>query len=443
MNRWFVALLIVLLIAGCAALSDHYKGRRALERQNYNEAIIYLNKAIITSPLNPAIFTDLGIAYFKKGDMEKASENFTRAKSTDPLYGKAYLWQGLVYENQDNIPKAISEYNEYYKQSPLSIMGFKLKARIGVLMREQIHREIQAAIQQEQSLAVDSIPENTIAVSYFANITGSEEFDVLRKGLADMIITDLSQVNSLKVLERTRMQALMDELNLGESGAIDQSTAPRAGRLLGARRMVNGALATPQTDTFRMDALATDIVVNQTDAQVYVTGNQNRFFLMEKDLVFDILDDLNIFLTQEERDAIQKLPTESFLAFLAYCRGLDYEDRGMYREAADAYKEAVKIDPNFAKANTKLKVAEAISEDPMIGNIQDTIGLEMAFADTELMASADTESGDGLSSGSRLNVMDNNTDNEFGILPEEVAEPVPSVQPPERENAIMQITVEW
>jgi len=441
MNKWFAALLIVLLVAGCAAFSDHHKGRRALKRQNYNEAIIHLNKAMLTSPLNPGIFTDLGIAYFKKGDLEKAGENFMRAKATDPLYGKAYLWQGLVYENQDNIPKAISEYNEYYQQSPLTIMGFKLKARIGVLMREQIRREVQAAIQREQTLDVDSIPENTIAVSYFANVTGSEEFDVLRKGLADMMITDLSQVNSLKVLERTRMQALMDELKLGESGIIDQSTAPRAGRLLGARRMVNGALATPQADTFRMDALATDIVVNQTDAQADVTGDQNRFFLMEKELVFGILDDLNVFLTQEEQDAIRKQPTESFLAFLAYCRGLDYEDRGMYREAAGAYQEAVEIDPNYAKANGKLKEVEAISEAPMIGNIQDTAGLEMAIADTEMMASADA--GDGLSSGSRLNVIDNNTDNDFGVLPEEIAEPVPPTQPPERENAIMQITVEW
>ncbi len=108
MSKWFSALLIVLLITGCAVFSDHHKGRRALDRQNYNEAIIYLNKAVMTSALNPSIFTDLGIAHFKNGDLDKASENFGRAKSADPLYGKAYLWQGIVYEKQDDIPKAIS-----------------------------------------------------------------------------------------------------------------------------------------------------------------------------------------------------------------------------------------------------------------------------------------------------------------------------------------------
>jgi len=301
-------------------------------------------------------------------------------------------------------------------------------------MREQIRREVQAAIQQEESLTVDKIPENTIAVSYFANVTGSEEFDVLRKGLADMIITDLSQVNALKVLERTRMQALIDELKLGESGLIDKSTAPRAGRLLGARRMVNGALATPQMDTFRIDALATDIVINQTDAQADVTGARNRFFLMEKELVFGILDDLDVTLTQEERDAIQKLPTESFLAFLAYCRGLDYEDRGMYREAAEAYQEAVKIDPNFSKAKKKSEETEVIVETPMIGNIQDTFWLEQAIIDGSTVGGYT-----GPDTRDRLTMMDPDP----GIPLEEVPPSTPDVIPQEREYGTMQITVEW
>lgn len=434
MSKWLSVLLIVLLITGCAVFSDHHKGRRALDRQNYNEAIIYLNKAVMTSALNPRIFTDLGIAHFRNGDLGKASENFARAKSADPLYGKAYLWQGIVYEERDDIPKAISEYGEYCRQSPLSLMGFKLKARIGVLMREQIRREVRAAIQQEESLTVDKIPENTIAVSYFANVTGSEEFDVLRKGLADMIITDLSQVNDLKVLERTRIQALVDELKLGESGLIDKSTAPRAGRLLGARRVVNGALATPQPDTFSMEALATDIVINQTDAKANVTGTRNRFFFMEKELVFGILDGLDVTLTQKERDAIQKLPTESFLAFLAYCRGLDYEDRGMYREAAEAYQEAVKIDPNFSKAKKKLEETEVIAETPMIGNIQDTFWLEQAIIDGPTVDGY-TRPG----TRPRLIIMDTDP----GIPPEEAPPSIPDVIPQEREYGTMQITVEW
>jgi len=417
MNRCFSALLAILLITGCAVFSDHYKGRSAMDEGSYDEAIFLFEKALKTYPNNPRILTDLGVAYFKKDDLEKASGYFGRAKSADPLYSKAYLYQGMVYEKQDDLPKAISEYSEYYQKNPLTLAGRRLKARIGVLMRKQIAREVKAAMEQEDSLDVDKIPENTIAVSYFANLTGDEEFDVLGKGLADMIITDLSQVNSLKVLERTRIQALIDELKLDESGLIDKSTAPRAGRLLGARRMVNGGLATPQTDTFRIDALATDIVVDKTDAQADVTGTRNRFFLMEKELVFGILDDLNIEITQEERDAIQKLPTESFLAFLAYSRGLDYEDKGMYKEAAMECQKAAEIDPDFSQAVEKCQENQTLADASITGSFSEMAGLAEMVEVEEMPPS--TSDDVGLSNSSRLEVVDQNIGAGFLPSPDE------------------------
>ena len=120
MNRCFSALLAILLITGCAVFSDHYKGRSALDEGSYDEAIFLFEKALKTSPNNPGILTDLGVAYFKKDDLEEASGYFGKAKSADPLYSKAYLYQGMIYEKQDDIPKAISEYSEYYQKNPLT-----------------------------------------------------------------------------------------------------------------------------------------------------------------------------------------------------------------------------------------------------------------------------------------------------------------------------------
>jgi len=416
MNRCFSVLLAILLITGCAVFSDRYKGRSVLDKGSYDEAIILFEKALKTYPNNAGILTDLGVAYFKKDDLEKASGYFGKAKSADPLYSKAYLYQGMVYEKQDDLPKAISEYSEYHQKNPLTLAGRRLKARIGVLMRKQIAKEIKAAVEQEESLDVDKIPENTIAVSYFANLTGDEEFDVLGKGLADMIITDLSQVNSLKVLERTRMQALIDELNLVKTGVIDKSTAPRAGRLLGARRIVNGGLAAPQADTFRIEALATDIVVDKTDAQADVTGERRRFFLMEKELVFSILKDLNIEITQEERDAIQKLPTESFLAFLAYSRGLDYEDKGMYKEAAMECQKAAEIDPDFSKASEKCQENQTLADASITGSFSEMAELT-EMVEVEEMPS--TTEDVGLSNSDRQKIIDQNIGAGFLPSPDE------------------------
>ena len=444
MHRWLLLLLIVFLITGCAVYSDHYQGRRALGGEKYDEAILLFQKALKASPNNPRILTDLGVAYFRKDDLERAIQYLEKAKSLDPMYGKPYLYLGMVYEKQDDYSKAISEYNAYYQQFPLMPMGRRLKARMGVLMRKQIAKEVQETMRQEKSIFVASIPQNTIAVSYFSNLTDNSEFDPLQKGLADMLITDLSQVESLKVVERTRLQVLMDELKLSTSAIEDSSTVPRLGRLLGARRIVNGGFATPQASFFRIDAVSTNVTTVQTDAQVDVMGEQDRFFLMEKELVFGILDDLNVTLTQEEQDAIQKIPTESFIAFLAYSRGLDYEDRGMYREASREYQKAVQIDPSFSQANEKFQETQILAETSMTGSLQEVAQLEQEIIAEETLAEeASVEELTLSTTTDRLNTIDQNSAGEFVIQTEETPASAPSTTPQGRQNSVMQITVQW
>ena len=80
-----------------------------------------------------------------------------------------------------------------------------------------------------------------------------------------------------------------------------------------------------------------------------------NFFKVQKDFVFKIIDSLDITLTQAERDAIEEIPTESYLAFMAYCRGLDYKSRGMYRDANDAFQQAADEDNNFDDAQIQLE----------------------------------------------------------------------------------------
>ena len=45
----------------------------------------------------------------------------------------------------------------------------------------------------------------TVAISYFDNTSGSEQYNPLSKGLADMLITDLSDVKSIQIVEREKL----------------------------------------------------------------------------------------------------------------------------------------------------------------------------------------------------------------------------------------------
>jgi tetratricopeptide (TPR) repeat protein len=64
---------------------------------------------------------------------------------------------------------------------------------------------------------------------------------------------------------------------------------------------------------------------------------------------------MGIILTEAEKNAIMKIPTESFEAFMAYSRGLNYLDKGMYKEAAQEFQKAISIDPQFSAPKEELR----------------------------------------------------------------------------------------
>src|SRR5688572_13855365 len=56
----------------------------------------------------------------------------------------------------------------------------------------------------------------TVAITYFDNNTNNADLAPLAKGLADMLITDLSHVSSLQIVERERLNQVLSELKLAQ-----------------------------------------------------------------------------------------------------------------------------------------------------------------------------------------------------------------------------------
>ena len=91
------------------------------------------------------------------------------------------------------------------------------------------------------SITILSANIKTVAISYFDNTSGLEQYNPLSKGLADMLITDLSNVKSIQIVEREKLESLLKEIDLGEGKFIDESTAQKLGKGLGASYMLTGS----------------------------------------------------------------------------------------------------------------------------------------------------------------------------------------------------------
>ena len=164
------------------------------------------------------------------------------------------------------------------------------------------------------------------------------------------------------MIERVKLQAMMDEMKLTMAGMTDTVTAPRMGRLLGVSRVVQGGFIDLTGQSLRIDAGVFSVKMGAYLADRSITGRLRDLFTLEKQLVFGIIEEMGIRLSIEERDAIETLPTENVLAFLAYCKGLDYEDRAEYEAAGRLYDSALKLDPGFSAVRKSLSRTRALEK---------------------------------------------------------------------------------
>ncbi|MDI6726559.1 MAG: CsgG/HfaB family protein [Smithellaceae bacterium] len=195
-----------------------------------------------------------------------------------------------------------------------------------------------------------------LAVLYFDNesLTDRERLEGLRKGIADTLISDLGRLDRFQVLERERLDALLAEMKLQQTGLVDPDTAVKIGRLLGVQALLLGSY-TAIGGMIRLDARIVEVETGLLLKAEEVTGPVDDFFRLEEALVERIAAGLDAPLTTEERYLLARTQGRSFTALLAYARGIDAMDRGRSDEAEEAFAEALRIDPGFAPAEAKRK----------------------------------------------------------------------------------------
>src|SRR2546430_2625885 len=123
----------------------------------------------------------------------------------------------------------------------------------------------------------------TVAVLYFDYSGKDADMAVLKKGLAQMLISDLSSIDGVRLVERDRLEEILAELKLAQSGKIDASTAAKVGKLLGARYMVLGGYF-DLMDTFRADARLVEVETGKVLQSTGASGTPQDFIGVEQKL---------------------------------------------------------------------------------------------------------------------------------------------------------------
>jgi len=320
-----------------------------------------LEQRLSKNPDDAAALRDLGSIYLRTDRPSEAYDALKNAYSQRPDDPKVQFYLGLASEQVGRREAALKLFRQFDEVSPASKYRSLMEGRYEWLVQQQAQRAARELVAQEQQQPADqNLSSDVVAVLPMQYRGGDEQYEALGRGLAEMFTTDLANVGRLRIVERVRLQALLDELKLARSEYVDAATAPRVGRLLGAGRLVGGSYLVSGGEEIRLQVTLVDAASGEQTPQLEnQRAGLDELFDLQTRVTFSIVDQLDVELTAQERAAIQEVPTQSLQAFLAYSRGLLEEDRGNYGLAAQYYQQAGQIDPNFQEAQQRRRQARA------------------------------------------------------------------------------------
>ena len=180
----------------------------------------------------------------------------------------------------------------------------------------------------------------------FANLSDNPEYLYLADGLTDDLITDLARISDLFVIAYNSVGNYR-----GREDAVRNT-----GRELGVRYVMQGSLRRLDQKLRVNVALIDTSTGGHLWADRYDTGYEDLFTL-EDDIVNSIARKLALKVTASQQASIDERETTSIAAYDAYRRGwanaLRKTPDGL-AEALKLFKQAVTIDPDYARAQAAL-----------------------------------------------------------------------------------------
>lgn len=230
-----------------------------------------------------------------------------------------------------------------------------------------------------------------VAVMYFDNNTANDKYDVLRKGLADMIITDLVAWDGVVVVERERLESVLGELKLQQSKAVDAQTAAKIGKLLGARYSVVGSMSLDaRRNELILDAHLRDVQKGSIVISGRASASPDSLFDLEQKLVDELVRGIDAKLTPNAM-ARRKARVPNLDAAALYSEALELTDQGKLEEAQAAMRKVVSTAPTFLLARVRQEQLLARFQEYQARKrelVTDTV-LELAKRCSEALAKAE------------------------------------------------------
>ncbi|MDD5065579.1 MAG: FlgO family outer membrane protein [bacterium] len=200
--------------------------------------------------------------------------------------------------------------------------------------------------------AGNSMP--TISLSYFEDLSSGQESSGFSKALAEILISNLTTIEGVQVVERENLQKLVDEMEMGLTGMMNDHTVPKVGKLLGTQYIVAGNYLISEKDVmvqYRIMEVETAAILGSGNVQT----SPDKVLDLLLQVSYDIARQLQkISPGIKINKSKMSVPRIDLNRIRDYGLALDLKDRGEYEKAQDILKGLVVKAPDFNQAKKEL-----------------------------------------------------------------------------------------
>ncbi len=254
---------------------------------------------------------------------------------------QAKLWpHDTVVEFDHSINTAIRRLRDALSDSADHPRFVETLARRGYRFISAVEWVEPAPARGEPAPAVPA--EKSVAVLYFENVSEVKEDEYFRDGITEDIITELSKIGELWVFSRSSVLAYRDK----------PLSAPQVGRQLNASYVLEGSLRR-SGNRLRLTA---QLVETRTARSVWAERYDREWqdvFAIQDEIAHSIARALRVMLTDQEKRAIEKVPTRDVQAYDYYLRGRQFFHQFQGKSfgfAREMFTRAIETDPRYARA---------------------------------------------------------------------------------------------
>jgi TolB-like protein len=181
----------------------------------------------------------------------------------------------------------------------------------------------------------------------------NEELAPLARGLADMAIEELLPNPSIRVVERSEMNKILEEQKLSTDGKVDPATVVKVGKIIGAKYMITGAFIT-MGNQLVLTMKAFNVETTEIVWTGSVTGKTDNILVLINQVASKASKGLKLPPLPPAQEQAQqakaekvKLPLQEALKF---ARALDAKDAGKKDEAVALFNQVLDKFPEFDAA---------------------------------------------------------------------------------------------